>query len=192
MTRARWTPADISLAEQAIAAGQPANVIAAGSAYATKKAEQQEQMWFVEWCQAQTVELEDADGDAFMIRLDAALVGYPGGAFLSGNKKRRGMQWSILKKMACKAGVSDLTLFVPFGGYHGLCMEMKKRRDQFKCSSDIARAISNDQTAHLQLMRRLGYRTGVPFGWVEAAQLTCSYLSWDHAEHGIERPLNGR
>lgn len=185
MTSARWTPADLELAEQARAAGKPANIVAKGSAYATTKDEQQEQMWFVEWCETQTICLQDPDGDDFEIRLDVALVGYPGGAFLSGDLKRRRMQWGLLKKMGCKAGVSDLVLNIPFNGYPGMHLEMKKRRDQFRSSSDAARAVSADQTAYLNLMRKLGYFTGVAFGWVEAAKKTCTYLGWDPAERGL-------
>ncbi len=186
MTTTRWTPADLSLAQQAIALGKPANIVAQASSYTTKKAEQQEQMWFVEWCQAQILELDDADGDSFRIRLDTALVGYPGGAFLSGNKKRRGMQWALLRKMGCQGGVTDLALNVPMNGWHGMHLEMKKRRDQFRCDSDAARAVSAPQDAYLQLMRRLGYFTCVAFGWTDAAAKTCIYLDWNPAERGLE------
>lgn len=185
MTMQRWTPADIELAQQAIAAGKPANILAKGSAYRTQKEEQQEQIWFVEWCQAQVVELVDPDGAAFRIRLDTAIVGYPGGAFLGGNKKHRRMQWAIMKAMGCKAGVTDLVLNIAVDPWHGMHLEMKKRRDQFKSSNDIARAVSSDQTAYLQLMRRLGYFTGVAFGWTEAATKTCTYLGWDPAARGL-------
>ncbi len=185
MTSQRWTPADLTLAQQAVAAGKPANIVANGGSYSTRKAEQQEQIWFVEWCQAQTIALVDRDGDAFELRLDAALVGYPGGAFLSGNKKRRGMQWAILKQMGCKAGVSDLVLNVPANGWHGMHLEMKRRRDQFRCCSDIARAVTGEQTAYLALMRRLGYFTGVAFGWTDAAQKTCTYFGWDQTTRGL-------
>ncbi len=186
MTTKRWTPADLSLARQALALGKAANIVAKGSSYATTKAEQQEQMWFVEWCHAQTIDLVDIEGDPFSIRLDAALVGYPGGAFLSGNKKRRGMQWALLRKMGCKAGVTDLVLNVPMNGWHGMHLEMKKRRDQFRCPNDAANALSTQQTAYLHLMRRLGYFTGVAFGWIEAAAKTCTYLGWNPTKRGIE------
>ena len=185
MTQARWTPADLSLVQQAIAAGKPANIVAKGSSYATKKAEQQEQIWFIEWCKTQTIELLDPDGDAFQLRLDIAFVGYPGGAFLSGEKKRRRMQFAIMKLMGCKAGVSDLVLNVAMNGYHGMHLEMKKRRDQFRCCSDISRAVSLDQTAYLQRMRKLGHFTCVAFGWLEAATKTCTYLGWDPAKRGL-------
>ncbi len=185
MTVQRWTLADISLAEQARAAGKPANIVANGSSYATNKAEQQEQIWFVEWCRAQVVELVDPDGDAFSMRLDAAVVAYTAGAFLSGDKKRRQMQGGILRAMGCKAGVTDLALNVPANGWHGMHLEMKKRRDQFRCSSDCARAVTIEQTAYLQLMRRLGYFTCVAFGWIEAAKKTCTYFGWDPTTRGL-------
>ncbi len=185
MTRARWTPADISLAEQAIAAGMPANILANGSSYATKKDEQQEQIWFVEWCQAQVAEYVNASGKRIRMHLDVVLVAYPGGAFLSGDKKRRAMQWSILKKMGCKPGVSDLVLNFPANGYHGMHIEMKKRRDQFRSSSAASRAVSATQTAYLTNMQELDYFTCVAFGWVDAAKKVCVYFGWDPAMHGL-------
>ena len=120
MTQKRWTPADLALAKQARDSGKPANQVAAGHSYQTKKEEQQEQMWFMEWCEAQRVTCRDPDGVEFELRLDTAVVGYPGGLFLSGDAKYRAMQWGIFRKMGCKKGVSDLVLNVPAGGFHGM------------------------------------------------------------------------
>ncbi len=185
MTRQRWTPADLSLAEQAIAAGKPANIVASGSSYRTKKDEQQEQIWFLEWCSHQDVTYEDDDGRRLTITLDIPMIAYPAGALLSGDKRNRAMQWSILKSMGCKKDVSDLVLNWPANGYHGMHIEMKKRRDQFKSCSDASRAVSVGQTAYLELMHRLGYFTCVAFGWVEAARKTCTYLGWDPSDRGL-------
>lgn len=158
---------------------------ATGAAYQTRKDEQKEQIWFVDWCRTQTYTITDSAGDKYLLRLDAALVAYPGGAFLSGDKKRRAMQWSILRKMGCRKGVSDLVLNLPANGYHGMHIEMKKRRDQFKSSTAASMAVSLDQTAYLQLMGRLGYATAVAFGWTEAARKVCQYLQWHPPDHGL-------
>ena len=87
--------------------------------------------------------------------------------------------------MGCKAGVSDLTLFVPSEGFHAMHLEMKKRRDQFRSASAAANAVSATQTAFLDRMRLLDYHTGVAFGWIDAAKKTCLYLGWDPAERGL-------
>ena len=155
------------------------------SGYQTSKLEQQEQFWFIDWCETQHILHMDGDGRDIEICLADIVVAYPGGAYLQGDRKQRAMQWGLLRNMGCKKGAADLVLYYikkPHGGLH---IEMKRRRDQFRSSSEIARAVTMEQTAHLQLMRRLGYKTCIAFGWIEAARYLCEYLDWNPAEHGL-------
>jgi hypothetical protein len=186
MTQKRFTLQDLSLADQAAALGVPANAIAKPSGYKTEKHEQQEQIWFCEWARTQRVRLRTATGDIEVLPLFDLLIASVNGAYLSGDRRRRGMQWSIMQKMGAKAGVSDLLIPVPIDGCPGMWLEMKRRRDQFRSSSDAANAVRGDQTAFLQLMKKIGFHTAVAFGWLDAARKTCAYFGWNSADCGVE------
>jgi len=90
--------------------------------------------------------------------------------------KRNVREAARLKRQGVKAGVSDLFFAYPVGNYHGLWIEMKKRRDQFKRPSDIKRAASDSQIEWIVQMRDQGYAAEVCFGWIEAMELIVEYL----------------
>ncbi len=181
---ARWTPDELAAyrTRSGCIANQPAPRT---SGYQTSKLEQQEQFWFIDWCETQHILHFDDDGRHIDICLADLVVAYPGGAYLQGDKKQRAMQWGILRNIGCKKGAADVVLYYCTKEFGGLHIEMKRRRDQFRSSNEIARAVRPDQTAHLQLMRRVGYKTCIAFGWVEAARYTCQYLGWDPFEKGL-------
>lgn len=72
-----------------------------------------------------------------------------------------------LKAMGVRAGVSDLFLPVARGRYHGLWIEMKRRKGG---------KMSDEQTAWIRAMRAQGYAAEVVRGAGQAMELIMSYL----------------
>lgn len=73
------------------------------------------------------------------------------------------------KACGMKAGVPDLDLPVSCQGYHGLRIELKRRRG---VPSDVSAA----QQWWLQQLREQGYRAEVCYGWESARQVITEYL----------------
>lgn len=71
------------------------------------------------------------------------------------------------KAAGVKSGVPDLCLPVPRGKYHGLYIEMKRRKGG---------RVSEDQKAWIHALRKNGYRAEVCRGCTEAAQVIEAYL----------------
>ena len=71
-----------------------------------------------------------------------------------------------LKLQGVKAGVPDLCLPVPSGGYHGLYIELKAGRNK----------PTPEQRAWLAALDVNGYKTAVCYGWQQAAEEIKSYL----------------
>lgn len=74
-----------------------------------------------------------------------------------------------LKKAGFKSGVSDLTICVPRGTYHGMFLEMK---DVGKTWADVTKA----QREHLELMEEMGYYTGWAAGADIAIKMIKGYM----------------
>lgn len=66
-----------------------------------------------------------------------------------------------------KKGVPDLCLPVPRGDYHGLYIEMKRRKGG---------RLSEDQRGWIDALNRMGYRAEVCQGWQDAAEMIEEYL----------------
>lgn len=72
-----------------------------------------------------------------------------------------------LKEQGVKPGVPDIFLPVPKGEYHGLWIEMKRRKGG---------KVSDAQRGFIQTMNRLGYCAVVCRGWEEARNTILEYL----------------
>jgi len=88
---------------------------------------------------------------------------------LRGNAGQRMGQVKKLKKIGYKAGVSDLQLMIPRGGYHGLFIEMK---DAKKTQSSV----SSSQRQHLALMASKGYRAAWCPGADDGIRVITDYM----------------
>ena len=75
-----------------------------------------------------------------------------------------------MKKEGFKPGVSDVQLTVSRGGYHGLWVEMKR-------SNGKEKDVSDDQAAHIELMRELGHMADWAAGADEAIKITKKYMT---------------
>lgn len=75
-----------------------------------------------------------------------------------------------LKEQGVKAGVPDMFLPVPRGGYHGLFIELKRSKGG---------VVSEDQRAWLDRLRLQGYRAEVARGWDAAREIIEEYLKED-------------
>lgn len=71
------------------------------------------------------------------------------------------------KAMGVKKGVPDVFLDVPRGGFHGLRIEMKRRRGG---------KVSKDQTDWIDWYNAIGFRAVVCYGWDEAREEIENYL----------------
>ena len=73
-----------------------------------------------------------------------------------------------LKMQGVKAGVPDLCMPVARGGYHGLYIEMKRRKGG---------KISPEQESWLDALREQGYKAVICWGWEEAKNIMEEYLN---------------
>ena len=81
--------------------------------------------------------------------------------------KRGKIEAARFKAMGVKAGVPDLHLAVPRGGYHGLYIEMKRRENG---------RVSADQREWIDGLRENGYCVAVAYGCHEAEDVLEAYL----------------
>ena len=72
-----------------------------------------------------------------------------------------------LKEQGVKPGVPDIFLPVPKNGYHGLWIEMKRRKGG---------RVSEAQDWFIGKMNELGYKATVCKGWEEARETILEYL----------------
>lgn len=84
--------------------------------------------------------------------------------------KRSKANGARLKSEGLRAGVPDINLDVARGEYHGLRIEMKRRRGG---------CVSPEQAAWLEALREQGYAAIVARGWEEAADAIEKYLRGD-------------
>lgn len=75
-----------------------------------------------------------------------------------------------LKRQGVKAGVPDLCLPVPRGGYHGLYIELKRVSGG---------RVGVDQKVMLLALRDQGYMSVVCRGWEDAKNVIVDYLEED-------------
>lgn len=81
--------------------------------------------------------------------------------------KRDKITASKLKAEGVKPGVPDIMLPVPNSGYSGLFIEMKKPKG----------VVSAVQEPFHGVLRALGYRVRVCYGWAEAKDAIIRYMS---------------
>lgn len=72
-----------------------------------------------------------------------------------------------MKQQGMKAGVPDLLLPYPWGGYHGLWIELKRRHGG---------QLSQEQRQWIDYLNRVGYRAEVCCGWNAARETLLAYL----------------
>ena len=77
-----------------------------------------------------------------------------------------------LKAGGVKAGVSDILVSVPVGGFHGLWIELKRPR----VKNQSAPVVSAEQKAWQAAQSALGYAVAVCYGWEDARVVTEFYF----------------
>lgn len=113
--------------------------------------ESQEQQWLMAW-----VKLESARRPELQL-----LYHIP-------NEGRRSRATGArMRAEGLKKGVPDLCLPVPRGGYHGLYIELKRRKGG---------RVSDDQRGWIEALARMGYRAEICQGWQAAAEMIGKYL----------------
>ncbi len=72
-----------------------------------------------------------------------------------------------------RAGIPDLFLAIARGEWHGLWLEMKRRKGGF---------LTDQQRTALLALKLEGYSTAVCYGWDEARAAILDYLEDDHVD----------
>lgn len=89
-------------------------------------------------------------------------------AIPNGGSRHR-IEASRLKAEGVTAGVPDVMLAYPCGGWHGLFIEMKRPRP---CSSKVSR----EQKEWIERLTSQGYKAAVCYGYEEAVKTVTAYL----------------
>lgn len=110
--------------------------------------EDQEQIWLMDWIATQP-------------KIRNYILHIPNQRMCTPGYRRK------LGRMGVKAGVSDLFLALPTTQYHGLWLEMKRRKNSKP---------SREQILWCNLMRDLGYQAEIAYGWEHAKNIIQSYL----------------
>lgn len=74
---------------------------------------------------------------------------------------------ALLHAEGVRAGIPDLFLAIARGEWHGLWIEMKRRKGGF---------LSDPQRTALLALKLEGYSTAVCYGWDEAREAIVDYL----------------
>lgn len=133
--------------------------------------EEGEQTAVVQWAAYVKVRLDDGA----LVPLSELTIAIPNGAHLAGDERARAMQMSRLKRLGLRPGAADLLITLARGAWHGLWIEMKKSRKDFR-KGEAARAVSADQRAFKLLQHRAGYRCVACYGFEEARDAILTYL----------------
>lgn len=91
----------------------------------------------------------------------------PNGTFLNGNKLQRAKQMNRLKAEGLKVGVPDTFIPIASNGYHGLFIEMKRKKGS---------ATSAEQKAWIISLNAQGYKAVICKGADEAIRVLEEYL----------------
>ncbi len=97
------------------------------------------------------------------------LIASANGVKISGTQLQRAKAWNRLKLSGAKAGVSDLFIAVPVGGYAGLWLEMKADGKSYK-------DVTATQREHLRLMENSGYAATWAAGADSAIDIITKYM----------------
>lgn len=81
-----------------------------------------------------------------------------------------------LKAQGVRAGVPDICLPVPIGGWHGLYIELKRPADRVK--NKKRGGTSEDQDRWIMALYSFGYGCAVCIGWQEARDVIIQYLEY--------------
>lgn len=81
--------------------------------------------------------------------------------------KRSPRYGNKLVKMGLKRGVSDFFLPLPKKNYHGLWIELKRKKKY---------SISQDQKDWIEKMQHLGFKAEFAYGFEEAKRIVEAYL----------------
>ncbi len=71
-----------------------------------------------------------------------------------------------LKAEGVKAGVPDICLPCPSGGFHGLYIELKAGKNK----------TTDYQDEWLEALSKQGYKTAVCYGWEQASEVILNYI----------------
>jgi hypothetical protein len=80
------------------------------------------------------------------------------------------------KKLGLKPGVSDLFLAYPMTSVHGMWIEMKKPRRDFRSENEADNAATEEQQEWITKMNAIGYMAFVCYGADDTIETIKTYL----------------
>lgn len=83
--------------------------------------------------------------------------------------KRNAREAARFKRLGVMAGVSDIFVAIPAGGFHGLFIELKAPKPH-------ASRVTKAQDEFARLMEEEGYFVDICYGWDEARARIINYL----------------
>lgn len=96
------------------------------------------------------------------------LFAVPNGASLAGPAHARAKQMQRLKAEGLRNGTPDIFIAYPYGGYHGLFIEMKRQKGG---------TLSKEQKQWLERLNEQGYLAKRCNGWEAAKEVIECYLN---------------
>lgn len=112
----------------------------------------------------------------------SVLFAVPNGAHLSSlvpgqnHEIARMRRVQRLRQMGMLDGAADLLLTVARGFFHGMWIEMKKRRELFRSERERERAWREEQRIFCETQRAQGYEYRLCYGFDEAKQAITEYV----------------
>jgi hypothetical protein len=98
-----------------------------------------------------------------------ALFAIPNGQILMAHADNKQAVMGYLRAEGFRDGIPDLMLAVPFGGFHGLFIELKRAKP-------APSSISEDQVEYAAMLHELGYASGIHHGSASAISAIRHYL----------------
>ena len=92
-----------------------------------------------------------------------------------------------MKEAGLIPGIPDISLPVPRSGYHGLYIELKRKKWRDKDGKIRYSSTSKDQVKVIAFLRENGYRVDICEGADEAKKAIVGYLEGDLWEGGTKK-----
>lgn len=88
--------------------------------------------------------------------------------------KRTPQQGANLKRLGLRPGVSDIFIYYPSNGFHGLWIEMKRNKKYTKSEMNTPTWIAQER--FLESVKSVGYEAKICYGWEDGVRVIERYL----------------
>lgn len=88
--------------------------------------------------------------------------------------KRTPLQGHNLKRLGLRPGVSDLFIYYPLNGFHGLWIEVKRNKVYTKSERSTTTWLAQER--FLETVKNIGYEGQICYGWEHGKRIIEEYL----------------